>query len=166
MAQRRHVSRLSQQGPEGQHLIFLGGTFGRNQWRATFVAEAVARGVDNKYLYNPADHTWTTSTPERKRADDEAKKFATVILYYLTDPKRDGDPVSADCLVEATMALYDDPQRTIVVFDVGTMSGCALRHMNISQARLRERFPNGKIWSRDQTLDWLEQNVRTDDGKD
>jgi hypothetical protein len=134
-------------------LVFLGGTCGNNRWRDSFIAEAVAAGVPRASLFNPVVEEWSDAA---QWVEEAAKARATEFVYYIADPQQEGLTVSAYSLVEATMALYDAPDRTVVVFDASGMSGHALKAMAQARTVLARRFPAARILaSRDEALAWL-----------
>lgn len=134
-------------------LVFLGGTAGGNPWRDGVIAALVARGVDPAALFNPVVNDWNE---EAQRREEQAKAEASHLVFYIADPKQDGNPLSAYSMVEATMALYDKPERTVVVFDVEGMSGHPLKAMNQALKVLKARFPQANIFgTRHEAIDWL-----------
>ena len=136
-------------------LVFLGGTAGNNTWRDGFIDRLVARGVTKEKLFNPVVRDWN----EAARAKEEvAKRVATHQLYYLADPMQEGNPVSAYSMVEATMALYDRPKTTVVVFDTAGLDSKSHAAKAAKQAEmvLRARFPKANIFSDSKAAeDWL-----------
>lgn len=124
-------------------LIFLGGTCGNNNWRNDFTSELVKRGVPPEAIFNPVVPNWT---PEDQAKEEEAKSRATSMIFYIADPKQEGINVSAYSLVEATMALYDSPKSTVVVFDTEGQTGHVLKALKQSEKVLRKRFPNAAIY--------------------
>jgi ABC-type branched-subunit amino acid transport system substrate-binding protein len=112
--------------------VLLGGTCGKNNWRNSFIESLVQRGVKRDLLLNPVVDDWNQEAQIR---EDEAKRTASFMLYYLADPQ-DENKISAYSMVEAVMALYDDPERTVVVFDTTNMTGHALKAMNKVQKDL------------------------------
>lgn len=124
--------------------IFLGGTVANANWRPSFIADLVAAGVSEDSLYNPVVPDWT---PECQAAEDQAKSQARYNLFYICDPKQEGNPVSIYSLVEATMGLYDQPSTIVVVFDNTGYSGHALKSLTKSEKDLRKRFPTASIFS-------------------
>jgi len=134
-------------------LVFLGGTAGGNPWRERFIEALVGRGASRDALFNPVVKDWNE---EAQRREETAKAEASHLVFYVADPKQDGNPLSAYSMVEATMALYDKAERTVVVFDTDGMSGHPLKAMNQALKVLRTRFPNANIFgTRQEALDWL-----------
>jgi hypothetical protein len=137
----------------GTKLIFLGGTAGKNNWRDSFIDEAVRRGVERTSLFNPVVADWNE---EAQKKEEEAKAAATSFVFYLADPMDGENHVSAYSMVEATMALYDNPDKTVVVFDHDAVVGHAAKAMKQAEKVLRTRFPMERIFSsRETALDWL-----------
>lgn len=133
--------------------VFLGGTVANSNWRKSFIADLVSAGVDESTIFDPVVPDWT---PECQAAEDSAKATAKFNLFYLCDPKQEGNPVSVYSLVEATMGLYDQPSNTVIVFDNEGYSGHTLKSLTKSQKDLMKRFPNGLIFgSRETALDYL-----------
>ncbi len=88
----------------------------------------------------------------------------TLCLYYLGDaavPQAPGCFMSFYSLNEATMGLYDAPERTVVVFDTtGLLSGAQNRMMKV-YADLRARFPTAPIFtSLAEAETWLVDHLR------
>ena len=78
------------------------------------------------------------------------------MLYYLGDPKEEGNRVSFYSLLEATMALYDAPARTVVVFDATGMPKHAEKATNKAYKDLKKRFPDANIFgTQSEAEDWL-----------
>lgn len=125
-------------------LVFLGGTCGNNTWRDGFVERLTARGVAAEALFNPVVSPWND---EAQRREDEAKKNATANLFYLGDPKQDDNRVSYYSLLEATMGLYDNPEKTIVVFDSTGMPKHAEKASAKACKDLKARFPQANIFA-------------------
>ncbi len=99
-------------------LVFLGGTVAKNEWRNGFIEALVKRGVPRESLFNPDVKDWNKEAQQR---EEIAKKEAGYLVFYIADPKQEGNPLSAYSMVEATMALYDQSNRTVVVFDTEGM---------------------------------------------
>lgn len=96
--------------------VFLGGTCGGNRWRRErFVPGMAERGIGAERLFDPVVADWT---PACQEAEDAAKAGARFLLSYIGDPRSPGNEVSAYSLVESVTALYDEPGRTVVVFDL------------------------------------------------
>jgi len=86
-----------------EKLVFLGGTSGNNDWRDNFILTLVSKGVSKEVLFNPVVKDWNEEAQTR---EEKAKKEATHLIFYIADPKQEGDPLSTYSMVEATMALY------------------------------------------------------------
>jgi hypothetical protein len=82
--------------------VFLGGTCANANWRTSFTADLVKAGVPADSIFNPVVPDWT---PECQAAEDAAKLTAKYNLFYLCDPKQEGNPVSVYSLVEAVMGM-------------------------------------------------------------
>jgi hypothetical protein len=140
------------------NLVFLGGTCGNNIWRPGFIEALVALGVPAESLFDPVVEHWDEAA---QRNEEEKKAAATHMLFYIADPKFEGVGISAYSLVEATMALYDRPDSTVVVFD---LTGITLKHvikaMNQACNVLKKRFPEANIFATQQeAIDWLAREL-------
>ncbi len=133
-------------------LVFLGGTAGNNTWRDGFIDRLVARGVARETLFNPVVKDWNEAAQAKEEA---AKRDASHQLYFLADPMQPGNPVSAYSMVEATMALYDKPKTTVVVFDTAGIDPKSHTAKAAKQAEkvLRARFPKANIFSDSQSAE-------------
>jgi hypothetical protein len=129
--------REAQEEESMRDTIFLGGTAANNYWRTAFTAELIREGVPVASIFNPVVVDWNAEAQAR---EEDAKRRAAVHVYYIADPKQEGNPLSAYSMVEATMALYDRPEDTVVVFDSSGVSGHPLKAMNQTAFVLRERF--------------------------
>lgn len=137
----------------GAKLVFLGGTCANNLWRKGLIDELVARGVPRECLFDPVVTNWDAVA---QKAEEEAKAKASHFLFYLADPKQPGNPLSYYSAVEATMALYDHPETTVVVFDNDGVEGQFLKASKQAEKVLRKRHPNAVILgSRQEAIDWL-----------
>lgn len=133
-----------------QKRIFLGGTCGNNNWREPFIESLVSYGVPRDLIFNPVVKDWTE---EAQRREEEEKVSALCHLYYVGDPKVPGLGMSSYSLVELTMALYDRPDGTVVVFDLEGLNGTNphnLKAMTQTLMVLKGRFPLAAIFT---TLD-------------
>jgi len=135
-------------------LVFLGGTVGNNPWRTKFIQDLVSHGVEHSKLFNPVVADWTE---EAQRREEVAKRNASHLMFYLGTPKMDGIPLSTYSMVEATMALYDRAEDTVVVFDPeGIDSVHSLKAYKQTEKVLRARFPNANIFSTlQEATDWF-----------
>ena len=124
-------------------LIFLGGTAGKNPWRGPFTEQLIGLGVAQEAIFNPVVADWNAEAQAR---EEEAKKNASHLVYYIASPMQEGNPLSAYSMVEATMGLYDMPDRTVVVFDTDGMDGHPLKAMKQTAKILRARFPDAMIY--------------------
>ena len=124
--------------------VFLGGTCANNRWREEVVIPALLkRGVPNTTIFNPnlGPGMWNE---EAQALEDRVKQNCALMVYYIGDT-RDGAGVSLYSAVEATMALYDDPERTIVVIDPAGTEGHLTKALNKTLKDLRRRFPKAVI---------------------
>lgn len=135
---------LKRKGRKMSKLVFLGGTVGKNLWRDQFIQDLVARGVNPAQLFNPVVEDWNEEVQKR---EEEAKKNASHLVFFLGTPKLDGIPLSTYSMLEATMALYDRPKETVVVFDPAGIEGHSLKAYKQSEKVLRARFPKANIFS-------------------
>lgn len=136
-----------------QNLVFLGGTCGNNPWRDAFIGDLAARGVDRNVFFDPVVPDWNEAA---QRREEEAITQANYLVFYLADPRQDGNPLSAYSIVEAVMALYDAPATTVVVFDTGGMEGHPLKAMVQTRKVLKQRFPSANIFDTPEAAkDWL-----------
>jgi hypothetical protein len=134
-------------------LLFLGGTCGGSQWREELMNKLLARGVPPESFFNPVRRDWND---EARRQEEDAKAKASHLLFYLTSPVEEGNPISSFSMVEATMALYDRPLQTVVAFDTRGVSGHFLRSMTQAFKLLKERFPKGNIFeTSEEVTNWL-----------
>jgi len=134
-------------------LVFLGGTAAKSNWRDGLIEALVDRGVLADALFNPVVKDWNT---EAQRREEAAKAEASHLVFYIADPKQEGNPLSAYSMVEATMALYDKPECTVVVFDTDGMNGHPLKAMNQTLKVLKARFPDANIFGmRQDAINWL-----------
>ena len=133
--------------------VFLGGTAAKNIWRDAFINDLETLGVSREIFFNPVVQDWNE---EARRAEEVAKEEASHLVFYIADPKQEGNPLSAYSMVEATMALYDKPERAVVVFDTEGMSGHPLKAMNQTMKVLGARFPGANIFgTRHEAEEWL-----------
>ena len=134
-------------------LVFLGGTSGNNNWRDHFISTLVSNGITKEVLFNPVVKDWNEKAQAR---EEKVKKEATHLIFYIADPKQKGNPLSTYSMVETTMALYDHPERTVVIFDTEEMVGHPLKVMNQVFKVLKNRFPKANIFATEQeAIDWL-----------
>lgn len=141
-----------------QKLIFLGGTVGKNNWREPFIERLVASGVSRDSIFNPVVKDWNEAARE---SEEKAKKEASHFLFYIANPYLEGSTLSAYSMVEATMALYDSPDTTVVVFDPTDIEGHSLKAFLQTEKVLRKRFPTAKIFGNtDEALNWLAAHLK------
>ncbi len=126
-----------------KHSIFLGGTCGNNTWRDGLTARLVSRGIPAEALFNPIVKVWDE---EAKRREDLVKRSAKCLLFYLGDPKMGANSRSFYSLFETMLALYDVPDRTVVVIDTAGMAKDVKDSMDLTLIELRHRFPHLPIF--------------------
>lgn len=130
-------------------LVFLGGTVGCNTWREDLIADLHG----DPRLFNPVVEDWNE---EAQASEERAKAEADVFVFYIANPRQPGIPVSAYSLVEATMALYDAPESTVVVFKNAGIEGHSLKAVKQAEKILRARFPEASILgSYTEMFEWL-----------
>jgi hypothetical protein len=130
----------------GQH-VFLGGTCGDNNWRKEIVIPLFeSYGISSDSLFDPVVEHWDAEAQAR---EDDAKRTARFMLFVIAspDPQSGTANVSAYSLVELIMGLYDDPDRTVAVFDTIGMASHAAKAINKSFKDLLTRFPGAPIFS-------------------
>lgn len=131
--------------------VFLGGTCGSNHWREEIVIPGLLeRGVALEQIFNPVVERWD----ETAQANEDASKASPdhLLLFVLASPDPatpDVTQVSGYSLVEAVMALYDAPSRTIVLFDTTSQARKAAKGMRKAAQDLRLRFPDAPIFTDD-----------------
>ncbi len=132
--------------------VFLGGTCGNNDWRKGFMLRCMERGVPKEAFFDPTVAEWND---EARANEARMKAAATHMIFYIASPKQEGNPLSAYSMVEATMALYDNPN-TVVVFDNESLTGHALKAAAQACWDLQIRFPNAAIFGIPREAeDWL-----------
>jgi len=133
--------------------IFLGGTVGNNNWREGFIKTLGERGISQASFFNPVVEHWDR---EAQQNEEVAKEKASHLVFFITDPKKEGHPLFGYSLSEAVMALYDKPDRTVVVFDTRAIAGHALKEMNQTIRVLKKRFSKANIFEKlEDAGDWL-----------
>lgn len=134
-------------------LVFLGGTCGNNKWRNALIARMVSRGCLACWFYDPVVADWDEAA---RRREDQVKRSADYLFFYLGNPKESGNPQSAYSMVEATMAQYDSG-RVVVVFDHASLDARhAIAASKKAYADLSARFPYAPIFERlTEAEDWL-----------
>lgn len=125
-----------------ENAVFLGGTVAANKWRDGFIQRVSERGVEANVLFNPVTDNWDEAF---QALEDSVKRDAELMLFYLGDTQ-DGSGLSVYSITEATMGLYDDPNRTVVVFDRTGVEGHALKAFTKIEKDLRKRFPQANIF--------------------
>lgn len=134
-------------------LVFLGGTVGNNNWRDILIQSLSQSNIDISQLFNPIVANWNEAAQIN---EDAVKKIATHFVFYLADSSQKGNSISAYSMVEAMIALQDNLDKTILVFDEDGLAGHALKVMKKVQKILKERFPTSKIFtSQSELLNYL-----------
>ena len=138
-------------------VVFLGGTCGNNNWRDGLIERLKARGIPAEGLFNPVVKNWEQ---EAQRREDAMKADPSVtMLYMLADPMTEEGRLSFYSLLEATMSLYDAPERTAVVFDSTGMPSRSAKANDKACADLKKRFPDRPIFKTlAEAEDWLVAN--------
>ena len=144
-------------------LVFLGGTVGNNPWRLGTIERLINRGIPKEWIFNPAlpPGTWTAADGAK---EEVAKLKASHHLFYLADPKEEGNHLSTYSMLEANQALQDHPKRTVVVFDTEGMhkDGHPAKVMKQVEKNLRKRYPTGNIFGNPKDAeDWLVWQLTT-----
>ena len=117
----------------------------------------IARGVSAAAIFNPVVADWNEEAQAREEA---AKANASHPLFYIANPMQEGNPLSTYSMVEATMALYDKTDQTVVVFDSTDIEGHFLKALNQVKRVLKTRFPAARLYdSVDAALDMLVKDL-------
>ncbi len=124
--------------------VFLGGTCGNNDWRDGLIERLTGQGVPSEALFNPVVDDWNDAA---QIAEDAAKAESQYMLFYLGDPQQDFNRCSFYSLLEATMGLYDAPERTVVVFDTDGMPESVAKSNAKACKDLKERHPDKMIFA-------------------
>jgi len=133
--------------------VFLGGTCGNNNWRDGLISRLISRGIPPECLFNPVVEHWNE---EAQRREEIAKTDASYMLFFIADPRQEGINVSFYSVIEATMALYDEPKGTVVVFDTTGMGEHNTKAMNQACKVLKTRFPDANIFANlSEAEEWL-----------
>ena len=136
-------------------LVFLGGTVSQtNLWRPNLIRachQALPPGNPPLYeLFDPVVKEWNA---EARRAEERAKTRASIHFYYLASPRgTDSTAVSTYSLMEATMALYEHPDNTVVAINNEGITGGPRLSMDQAKAVLRTKFPNAVVDSINEAL--------------
>jgi hypothetical protein len=125
------------------NILFLGGTVGKNNWREGFIQRVTEAGVPVESLFNPVTPNWDE---EFQKLEDGIKGNSdNTLLFYIGDTQ-DGTGLSFYSNTEAILALFEQPERTIVAYDLEGLEGHALKAMKKTAADLSARFP-GLVFS-------------------
>ncbi len=139
-------------------LLFLGGTVGNNPWRQHLINVFQKHNIDMKKIFNPVVKDWNE---EAQKREEEMKKKASHLLFFLGSPFQLGIPLSAYSMVEATMALYDRPKDTVIVFEPDGIVGHSLKSYKQTERVLRARFPKANIFSSlNDASNWLVKELK------
>jgi hypothetical protein len=125
-------------GGSGQRLVFLGGTAGHNPWRKELLRQLDALGAPTARCFDPVVADWTDEVRAR---EEQVKRDASLLVFYLGDPREPGNPVSAYSLLEAALAVCNDPERTLLIFDLEGVGDHARRQLEQSERLLRAQNP-------------------------
>lgn len=125
--------------------VFLGGTIG-NDYRERLSTLLVSGGIPVEYIFNPVVPQWDQAAQEREDAM-KANPLVIMIYYLGADHAQGGNFLSFYSLHEATMGLYDDPDRTIVVFDYVGMVDRAAKRLRKVHRDLSKRFPDARLYT-------------------
>lgn len=119
-------------------LVFLGGTCGKNPWRRSFRQDLINRGIAADLIVCPVAGDWR----QTEEPDIDESEY---ILHYLAKPYT-GTAAIPYHLAKAVMGLYDEPSRTIVVFNTTGMSAEIQKEVAEITHDLKVRFPLGNIF--------------------
>jgi hypothetical protein len=134
-------------------LIFLGGTSGRNRWRESFMRRLADRGVPRGLFFDPVVKDWNEQARQR---EEEVKRDAALLVFYLGNPQEPDIPLSAFALVEATLAVCTQPKRTLLVFDLDGLEGHARKVYEQTYLLLRAQNVSVPIFhSIDDAESWI-----------
>lgn len=144
--------------PTLEDVVFLGGTVGKSNWREEiFIPGLLERGVSPDLLFNPVVEEWNEAA---QQYEDEVKRRARYLLFVITHPEVPDNEISGYSLVEATMALYDDPDRVILAFDTRKMNKYTERTMRKTYIELKRRFPDAPVfYDMESAMEWLAERL-------
>jgi hypothetical protein len=94
-------------------------------------------------IFNPVVEHWNKA--DKAREDAMKVDPSVLLLFYLTS-NDDGTFLSFYSLHEATMGLYDHPERTAIVFDYNDMVPRAVDRLRKVCSDLRKRFPDAPLF--------------------
>ena len=115
-----------------------------------------ARGVDPRIFFNPLVEEWNE---EARRHEEEAKAAADLLVFHLGDPQQPGNPIGSFSLVEATLAVCDQPEKALLIFDSESLSGHARRVLEETEKLLRARESGAVLCqSLAEAEDWLAEH--------
>jgi hypothetical protein len=124
-----------------QKVLFLGGTTG-NDYREKITTLLLEAGVASRQIYNPVVEHWNEAAQQQ---EDAMKSDPSVLMLFYLGAHTDGSFLSFYSLHEATMGLYDDPDRTMVVFDYTNMVPRAAKRLKKVYNDLKKRFPEAPL---------------------
>jgi len=131
---------------------------GNNGWRRDFVRRLVKRGLDPKVFFDPTVAEWNDAAQAR---EEIAKRDADLLVYYLADPKEPGSSLSTFGFVEAALAVCNDPERTVIVFDTSGIDGHPREVMEQTERLLRAQNRDVPIFgSSEEAEDWIVERMR------
>jgi hypothetical protein len=87
--------------------------------RSTMVGRVVAPLIERGVLFKTFFNSEEADLDKRAKAlDDEAGEKASFAVFLLGGPEADASDVCLDSLFGVAMSLYENPERTVVVFDL------------------------------------------------
>lgn len=132
--------------------LFLGGTTD-NTYRERLTNALLEKGVRPSQIFNPVVEHWDEAARQR---EDEKKADPNVIMLYYLRANENGDFLSFYSMHEAEMGLYDDPDRTFIVFDNEDMKPRPKKRFRKVYDDLRKRFPSAPIFeTMEEAFPWL-----------
>ena len=94
-------------------------------------------------LFNPVVEHWSKEIQEK---EDQLKADPSVMMLYFLTGNGEGSFLSFYSLHEAEMGLYDEPERTVIVFDYMHVVPRVERRLQKVYYDLRRRFPTAPIF--------------------
>lgn len=139
-------------------VVFLGGTVGRNPWRQGAMERLMARGLPRHAVFDPVVKDWNEEAQARE--ERVKREPTTLLLFYLGDPQDPGVPVSAFSLVEATLAVCNDRERTVLVFDSDGIGEHGAKVLAQTEKLLHDQAPDVPIYhSLDEAEGWIVEHL-------
>lgn len=143
-----------------QSIVFLGGTCGNNKWRPKLIQDvqsSFGSGDNSVLLFDPVVDDWNEAAQAK---EEEMKAAASLHVYYLASPKlASPTDVSAYSLLEAAMALYDHPTKSLVVFDNSEIEGHSRKAMDQALRVLKKRFPTQVLGTYEELVETLVHRI-------